>query len=55
VCGRHTKEISPMFASDGKEPDDRKWILYDCITYTCAVLYVLFVGFMYYAHYFGNG
>ncbi len=36
------------------EPDNGKRTLYDFVTYTAAVLYVLFVGFMYYAHYFGG-
>lgn len=44
-----------MLRTDEKEPDDRRRTLYDCLTYTAAVLYVLFVGFMYYAHYFGHG
>ncbi len=35
------------------EPDNGKHLLYDFVTYTAGVLYVLFVGFMYYAHYFG--
>ena len=43
-----------MIASNEKKPGDRKWILYDCVTYTAAVMYVLFVGVMYYVHYFGG-
>lgn len=44
-----------MLESNGKEPGDGRRTPYDYVTYTAAVLYVLFVGFMYYAHYFGNG
>ena len=43
-----------MTVFNGREPGDRKWILYDCLTYTAAVLYVLLVGIMYYVHYFGG-
>ena len=43
-----------MIASDDRKHGGRRWILYDCVTYTAAVLYVLFVGVMYYVHYFGG-
>ena len=43
-----------MIDLNRREPDDRKHTLYDFVTYTAAVLYVLFVGCMHYFHYFGN-
>ena len=42
-----------MISLNRRGPDDGKRFLYDFFTYTAGVLYVLFVGFMYYAHYFG--
>ncbi len=42
-----------MINLNRREPDDVKRFLYDFFTYIAGVLYVLFVGFMYYAHYFG--
>lgn len=43
-----------MIQLNRREPDDGKYFLYDIVTYTAATLYVLFVAFLYYAHYFGN-
>ena len=42
-----------MINLNTREPDDGKRSLYDFVTYTAGALYLLFVGFMYYTHYFG--